>query len=189
MLAPGHIAAGYLTAKIALKIIKPDLNTGEIDNLLLWGAIFGAAPDLDLSYNTLHPAKKTINLADCRDDQSHRKHFTHAPLIWLAAFLVILSIALAIKNVFSTSLAILLWFCSWTHFALDSLEDGIRWFWPFNKKFFRVKNIELLPENTSGGNLDQFFRFLKQYTKKFKLTFYLEIVLVLAALTVYFLKV
>jgi hypothetical protein len=188
MLAPGHLAAGYLTAKIALKIIKPELDPGEFDNLLLWGAIFSAAPDLDLSYNTLHPKKKTVNFADCKDKDSHRGHFTHAPLVWLAVGLLLFFWGISINSLFLVFLSLLFWLCSWVHFALDSLEDGIRWLWPFNKRFFRVKNLEIIPENIAGGFLKQLGYFLKHYTKKFKLTFYLEIVLVLAALTVYFLR-
>jgi hypothetical protein len=188
MLSPGYLAAGYLTAKIALKIIKPELNSSELDDLFLWGAIFGAAPDLDLSYNTLHPGKKTVNLADCRDKDSHRNHFTHAPLVWLTAGLFVLFISFWLNNLFLIYLALLLWACSWVHFALDSLEDGIRWFRPFNKNFFRIRNIEILPKAESGGLLEEFGHFLKYYTKKFKLTFYLEIVLVLAALLFYFFK-
>lgn len=189
MLAPGHLAAGYLAAKTILRIIGPELNAGEFDNLVLWGIIFSVAPDLDLSYNTLHPKKKTVNLADCRDEQSHRKHFTHAPLVWLATGSSIFTWGCLKNSLFLLCLGLLLWLCSWIHFGLDSLEDGIRWLWPFNKKFFRVKNIELFPENKKEGFFKLFFHFLKQYTKKFKLTFSLEIALILAALTVYFLKV
>jgi hypothetical protein len=188
MLSPGHLAAGYLTAKVVLKIIKPDLNSEQFDVLFLWGAIFGAAPDLDLSYNTLRPDKKTVNLADCRDKDSHRNHFTHAPLVWLTIGIFIFFISLYFNSLFLKCLALILWICSWTHFALDSLEDGIRWFWPFNKKFFRLKNIQLLPEVRNNGFLKEFAYFLKHYTKKFKLTFYLEVVLVLTALAFYFFK-
>jgi len=189
MLAPGHLAASYLASKIFLKIIKPELNNSEIDNLILWGIIFGVAPDLDLSYNTFHPKKKTVNLSDCQDNESHRRHFTHAPLVWLLASIFIFIWGLITGSSFILFLSLLIWLCSWLHFGLDSLEDGIRWLWPFNKKFFRIKKISIIAENKKSAFLKDLSRFLKNYTKKFKLTFYLEIVLVLAAIIIYFLKI
>ena len=50
MLPPGHIAAGYLATKLFLGVVKPELNTTQTDQLLMWGMFFAFAPDLDMFY-------------------------------------------------------------------------------------------------------------------------------------------
>ena len=51
MLPTGHIAAGFLTAHALIKILKPDLDASQVNQLLAFGAFWGFAPDLDVFYS------------------------------------------------------------------------------------------------------------------------------------------
>jgi hypothetical protein len=128
MLPPGHIAAGYLTAEIVLRTFNFDFDTNQIQNLLIWGAVFGFIPDLDFFLAFAKQGKMRID----NDVANHRKFISHAPLLWLAVGVVIFVFA---PTDFVKVLAVLLWLCTWSHFILDA-EWGIMWLWPFSKKLY-----------------------------------------------------
>ena len=74
---------------------------------------------------------------------------------------------------------------SMSHFIGDSLEYGIMWFWPFSKKQYYIHKIEKENFNKSEPLLRYYWKFFtKIYIKNY--TFYAELVLIIAALLVYF---
>lgn len=128
MLPPGHIAAGYITAKFVISSLHYNLTAHEVNNLILWGTFFAFAPDLDFFY----AFAKSKSLRIENDKVIHRKFFSHAPVLWLMAGLAIFFLA---ATPYHKAFGLLLWICSWTHFILDS-QWGIMWFWPISTKFY-----------------------------------------------------
>jgi membrane-bound metal-dependent hydrolase YbcI (DUF457 family) len=175
MLPPGHIAGGFLTAEALLKIIHPQLPQAQINRLLLWGMFFGFAPDLDTFYSFLKEKAFTV-----RKPQNNHRHFlSHAPILWLVAGLLIYFCS---SSEYVKLIGLLVWLASWSHFLLDSIEFGIMWLWPFSRKQYALKsiNIEVLDKKFLGYWMD----FLKIYSKRW--SFYLELVVIVLALIVYF---
>lgn len=178
MLPPGHIAAGYLTTKLFLGLAKPELSVTQIDQLLLWGMFFAFAPDLDMFYvfwkeKSFRHTGKTFN---------HRQFITHAPIIWLLASL---SVSILANSAFMRYFGLVIWFSSWSHFILDSEICGVRWLYPFSKKFYALKKPGVGEVNNANGFFNHWFNLIKIYRQKFTLTFYLEIGLILAALAIF----
>ena len=178
MLPPGHIAAGYLTAEVLLHTIHPALSQNQQTQLLWWGMFFGFAPDLDYFYVFFRQRAFTVKDSN---KANHRKFLTHAPVLWLIAGLVIYFLS---ADVYYKTLGLLLWLASWSHFILDSIEDGVMWLWPLSSKQYAFR----FPEDLVIKE-DSFFRywwkFLVSYSKQ-RLTFYLEIFIILTALIIYF---
>ena len=81
MLPTGHVAGGYLTGIVLLKILKPEFNPNEINGLIVWAVFFGFAPDLDVFWFFFK--NKTMLVASSTNETSHRKFIGHAPLLWL----------------------------------------------------------------------------------------------------------
>ncbi len=179
MLPTGHVAAGFLTAEVLLKIAKPDLPTGQIQQLLWWGVFFGFAPDLDVFYFFLKHKTLLVSPSNVGED-NHRKFWSHAPFYWLVAGLLIFLLS---GSLYWKYVGLLLWLGSWSHFLLDSIEYGIPWLSPFSQKLFALKNqgIKLVISESN------FFRhslgFLKLYSKR--LSFYLEVLIILSAIFVF----
>ncbi len=128
MLPPGHIAAGYLTAKVLTSSLQYNLTASQINELSLIGAIVGFLPDLDFFF--AFAKLKAFRI----DNQvvNHRKLFPHAPILWLIAGLIIFFLT---SSDFGKALGLVVWLSSWSHFILDS-EWGIMWLWPATKRFF-----------------------------------------------------
>jgi membrane-bound metal-dependent hydrolase YbcI (DUF457 family) len=178
MLPPGHIAAGYLTGYALLKFAKPALDSQQQTQLLWWSAFFGFAPDIDVFFVFF----STHSLLVAGDkDVNHRKYFSHAPVLWLLAGLLIYFFA---PSTYLKYIGLLLWLASWSHFLLDSIEHGVMWLWPFSKKVFAIKNQgerTLIPEKNFFKHSLQFLKF---YTTR--VSFYLEVLIIAAALIIYF---
>ncbi len=181
MLPPGHIAAGYLTAKIVTGSLQYNLTASQINELSLIGAIVAFLPDLDFFFafaklKAFRIDNKIVN---------HRKLLTHAPIIWLLVGLIIFFSA---SSDFGKALGLVFWLSSWSHFILDSGE-GIMWLWPFTKRF--------LPLPTSYYQRKYEFKH-KEYKSFWKYWFNLavkdycsftgiiEILIILTALIVFF---
>ncbi len=180
MLPPGHIAAGYLTAYALIKIVRPDISPGEINQLLYWGMFFGFAPDLDKFWFFFK--NRSLLVVPAGVKKYHRNYFTHAPVLWLA---VGLGIFLFAQTGYLKLLGLVLWLGAWSHFILDSLEYGVIWLWPISDKLFAFKSAGVKLFVTEDKNFfTHSFKFLHAYATK-SITFYCEIIIILIALIIY----
>ncbi len=195
MLPPGHIAGGYLAAYALLKLTHVNLPPEQINLLLGLGAVFGFAPDLDMF--RAFAKVKSFTIQEGR--VSHRKFFTHAPLIWAAVGIGLIFLAFiaqspslnySFANNFSAEqlpfikyIGLIIWLGSWSHFALDSIEHGVPWLWPLVSRLFALKDAgqtESISEPRFWAFWWKFFRF---YTTH--ISFYLEIVVIAAGLIIF----
>lgn len=181
MLPPGHIAAGYIVAKTITKFVPFTLDLNQISQLSWLGMLFAFIPDLDYFYAFLRIGKMRIDISQA----NHRRYITHAPLLWLAIGLIIFFLA---HSDFGKALGLVIWFCSWTHFVLDS-EWGVMWLWPFSKKFYPFKpeyyqkKYDLANQTPPNENFFQFWiDMVRSYlTEK---SSYLEITIIILALAI-----
>ena len=174
MLPPGHIAAGFLTAEVLLKFAHPQLSPIQQNQLLFWGMLFGFAPDLDYFYVFFREHAFTVKDSG---KNNHRRFITHAPVLWLIAGSAIYFLS---ADVYYKILGLLLWLASWSHFVLDSIEDGVMWLWPISSKQYAFRhpaNITIEENNF----FKHWWKFLVLYSQQ-RLTFYLEILIILIAL-------
>lgn len=176
MLPPGHVAAGYLVANLVIKLSGFKPGSLEANHLVLWGMFFSFAPDLDTFYSFAKEKAFTVRNPEAHN---HRKYWSHAPLLWLLAGLVIYLLG---TSEYVKCFGLLVWACSWSHFLLDSIEYGIMWFWPFSKKIFAFRKVELM-KISEPDFLSYWLKFLKIYRKY--ITFYLEILVIISAI-IYF---
>ncbi len=128
MLPPGHASAGYLVALGIASFFHVSLYDPQAQDLLWAGFIFGAIPDLDMFAAFF----KTRSLVIQNDKKSHRSYITHTPMFWIA----IAGITAVIMRDLALSLVII--FASLSHLFLDTIEDEVRWLWPFVKKPYRI---------------------------------------------------
>jgi membrane-bound metal-dependent hydrolase YbcI (DUF457 family) len=178
MLPPGHIAAGFLTAKVLLNFTHPALSQSRQEQLLWWGMFFGFAPDLDM-FLAFFKQRSLLVAGD--KEVSHRKFYSHAPILWLIAGLLIYFLS---GELYVKYLGLLVFLGSWSHFLLDSIEHGIMWLWPFSTKVFALKNREVRLIIKEKNFFKHSWQFLKFYSQK--LSFYLEIIVIISALIVFF---
>lgn len=179
MLPPGHIAGGYITAYSFLKLTHPPLSMSDQTYLLWLGMFFGFAPDID-AFFIFKKMKRFIG----SDEIDHRKFYSHVPVIWLVAGLAIFLIASFVGNLFFEYLGILVWLCSWIHFVLDSVQQGIMWLWPWRKNKFALGRKDIKEGIVSKKFLAYWLNFLKFYVTKMKLSFCLELLVIGVALTI-----
>jgi membrane-bound metal-dependent hydrolase YbcI (DUF457 family) len=174
MLPPGHIAAGFLTAKALLHFTGQGLTQTQQNHLLWWGIFFSFAPDLDSfisfakekSFAVRNPAKN-----------NHRKFVSHVPILWaIAGFLIFFLSRTQYFKVFG----LILWLCSWSHFILDSIEYGIMWLWPFNKEKWALKDRGIDKPIVGKTFTEYWLNFLKFYITRW--TFYAEIIVLISVL-------
>jgi membrane-bound metal-dependent hydrolase YbcI (DUF457 family) len=178
MLPPGHIAAGYLTSYLFLEIVYPPLNSLAIKELLLLGAFFGVLPDLDFFYSFFQ--NQSLRVGEGKNN--HRYFYTHAPIFWLTVGLLIYFLS---DSLFFRCLGLLLWLCSWSHFLFDSFDYGIRWLWPWSNKFYAIQNKQV-EFQVSGGNFFHYWvNFIWLYAKNSRITFVLELLMIIGATIVY----
>jgi membrane-bound metal-dependent hydrolase YbcI (DUF457 family) len=176
MLPPGHIAAGFLTAKALLHFAHPGLSAAQQTHLLWWGAFFGFAPDLD---NFVAFAKvRAWWYKPGTDSNIHRRFYSHLPVLWLFAGLLIYVFA---WSPYYKMFGLVVWLGSWSHFLLDSIDIyGIMWLWPFNKEIWALKDRGVDVKINSKGFFEFWFNFLKFYVTRW--TFYVELVLLISTL-------
>src|ERR1700729_1980799 len=108
MLPPGHIAAGYLTAKVLLHNSHQPFSLNQQKQLLWWGMFFGFAPDLDYFYVLYRQRAFTVKDGG---QVNHRKFLTHAPILWLIAGLAVYFLSV---DVYYKIFGLLLWLASWS---------------------------------------------------------------------------
>lgn len=178
MLPTGHIAAGFLTAHALIKILKPDFDANQINQLLALGAFWGFAPDLDVFYSF---ARQGNLLVSHKDTPVHHKFFSHAPMAWLVPGLLIYFLG---ASDYAKMFGLVFWLGTWSHFVLDSVEYGIMWLWPINNKIYalshRGQNFRIDEKNFFRHSI----QFLFYYSKR--VSFYLEVLIIILALIVYF---
>lgn len=143
MVLPGHLAAGYLTTFVVLKIASAwfsiSLSVSQTFWLFIIGTLLGDGPDVDAVFGIL----KSRSLSPKGLD-GHRKYVTHAPVLWLIAGLAIFFTARFFASDtwsgFFQILGLLIWLCPWSHFLCDSMENGVMWLWPLTTRWFALKN-------------------------------------------------
>jgi len=168
MLPPGHVAGGYLVAKLVSLVVPILVNP----LFFILTAVFAFSPDLD--YFVAFGKSKSMIIKE--KDTSHRQFISHAPLIYLAVYLTSL---LIFPNFRLISHAFILGI--WSHFLLDSFSPtrhGIRWLYPFSKKPYSFNwDYEIIVPEASFFRY--WFSFVKQYTHIF--TFKLEVAIIIIA--------
>jgi membrane-bound metal-dependent hydrolase YbcI (DUF457 family) len=182
MLPPGHVAAGFLVTSVLIKITQPALDTTQINSLYFLGMIFSFIPDLDMFF----AFAKIRDFKISREKAYHREYIVHAPILWLIAGLGIFFFA---HDLFVKYIGLLIWFGSWSHFLLDSLEEGIMWLWPMKHKLYSFrKNQVLESEDIKGDFFRYWYNFVKMYAKSGSLTFFIEVALIFISLIVIFMR-
>ncbi len=179
MLPPGHVAAGFLTAKALLHFLNPSISPVEETHLIWWGVFFSFAPDLDMFYSF---AKEKAFAVRNPLANNHRKLISHAPILWLLAGLGIYFFA---QSPYFKTFGLILWACSWSHFVLDSIEYGIMWLWPFNKRNWALKDAGVDGKIEGENSFKFWLNFLNFYRTLW--TFYAEII-VLIIWSIYFIR-
>ncbi len=178
MLPPGHIAAGFLTAKALLHFSHASLTAAQQNNLLWWGMFFGFIPDWD-TFVTFAREKAFVVRNPEKND--HRNYISHAPVLWMIAGLLVYILA---SSEYWKMWGLLLWLGSWSHFLLDSIEYGIMWLWPFTKKRFALRESVSIKVNISTtGFFGYWLEFLKAYSKV--VTFYIEFFVIILAIVIF----
>ncbi len=172
MVLPGHLAAGYITARALIAIVHPAISSTELQLLTLFGTLSGDFPDIDVVYHMLK--RKTTSPKDLGD---HRHYVTHAPIVWLALGLLVFVFN---TTTFFKMIGLLLWLGPWSHFLGDSIDFGVMWLWPFSKKRYALLkwSVKDSAPNTSWPVL------FKKYLHR--ATCYVEITLVIIAIGLFF---
>ena len=135
MVLPGHIAGGYLAARAVLFLTHATFAPAQATALVITGTLAGELPDIDLIFFYFNQRS-----ASTKKVGEHRDYITHAPLFWLVISLIIVGIGWAAGSAFVRSIGWMILAGTLSHFILDSIEDGVRWLWPFTgRRFFMMK--------------------------------------------------
>lgn len=178
MVLPGHIAGGYLAAAALLSLSHPALSPSEAQALLALGALAGEGPDVDLVWFWW-----TQKSATAKKTPSHRDYLTHAPALWLVAASLVAAVGYAAGSSFVFYAGAVILCGSLSHFLLDSIEDGVRWLWPFSKRYFYLIQTEASHPVGRPGSFAFHVDLVRRFYVK-KATFYVEILVTLIALYV-----
>ncbi len=174
MLPLGHVAAGYLLSEGFLALAQPAVSSNGAHWLLAIGVAASFAPDLDMFL----VFKKEGGLIHTGAKGNHRDSLSHVPLAWLALGVAVAAIG---QNDFWRTAGDLLVIGSWSHFLLDSTDVGVRWLYPFDKRFFAFKNAGRPEKNSVRGFFPHWFNMLKQYWRRAPVTVIIETALVVSA--------
>lgn len=177
MLPPGHIAGGYLVVYSLVKIFQPQFSQAEINQLFLYGMFFAFAPDLDMFFSFFRQRSFTI-----QRKHNHRKFYSHTPIAW---FFIGCMVMLFSKNIFTVYVGLLVWLSSWSHFLFDSLQYGIMWLFPFSKRLFSIKDTGVELEISEKRFFSYWIAFVRNYTTRFRLTFWCEVGVISLAISLY----
>ena len=181
MLPIGHIAGGYLITQAVLALAHPALSVMEQQQLLWWGMFFGFAPDLD-TFMVFIKTKRFV----ATDDISHRKFWSHAPIVWLIGGLAVFFFGLTRQNIFLEYLGIIIWLSSWGHFVIDTIQNGVMGLWPWGKKPIALFDEEIKDNIPVQAFLSYWIKFVKFYMTRMAISFVLELVVIISALLLYF---
>ncbi len=179
MLWFGHLALGYLVTKFLLQFAPSTFSTQEVRLLITFGMIAALLPDMDLiPFFIKH---RSIKL---QKKESHRKIWSHAPLLWISIILVLL--VFTAQSLFTLFAGIVLLGGSWSHFLGDSIEYGVFWLWPFSGKKWRLREARGSKFSSQKTSILRYYItfFTQVYVKNW--TFWIESVTILLALFVIF---
>jgi len=177
MLLLGHLALGYLVTYGLLKLFNFGFSVADTNFILALGTIFGAIVDLD--FFSYFIKNKTLRL---RKDVSHRDQITHAPLLWLIVGLIVFFFG---SDIFSRVVGLTIWISSWSHFAFDTFEHGVMWQYPFSRKKYNLLGDKPFIPKKGEGLTEHYRRFFFEFYPRRK-TFWIEIVVIILFLIVYF---
>lgn len=173
----GHLAVGYLVTYFFLKLFNIALSAGEINTLLIIGAIFGAIVDLD--FVSFFAKNKSVKL---KEKDSHRDQFSHAPIVWLIIGLLIY----VLPGIYFVSImGLVIWISVWSHFALDSIEHGIMWLYPWSNKRYHLFKDKIFNMNYDDNALKFYGKFYFKFYPRTK-TFWVELIIIILFFLVYF---
>ena len=179
MLPTGHFAAGYLTTRLTIASMIAIYPQAGDPKFWVVGLIASVLPDID-EFLVFYKVKRFTG----DNKVIHRKFVSHAPLLHL----LIGAIAYLISSVSGSQdfqlYSILYVVGTWTHFLFDSFRYGILWLWPFSKEIYSLRAKERNFIVTNKSFFAYWFEFLRLYSKD--LVFYLEIIVIVTALIVFF---
>lgn len=177
MLLPGHLAGGYLAARVYLKLSHLAL-TSHQTSLLLWlGVLAGILPDFD--WLRMFWAAKSFKP---KDTTIHRRYFSHLPLFWVAVCVILYVLA---QTIFMRAAVIVFFLAVMSHMLFDSLEFGLMWLWPFKKECYAV--FEYRPKiNWAGRSFwDYWLMVVVQFPLELPGTFFGELFVSILGLIVF----
>lgn len=181
MILPGHLAAGYLATEAVLHLTGVTFSPTETTTLLIYGTLAGDLPDIDLAFyyfNQKFSGSRTSS-------DGHRSYITHKPLFWLLISGVIAGAGALAGSSFTVTIGLLTLTGTWAHFVGDSIEDGVRWLWPFSNRLFYMRHFES-PDIPGPKGTPKYYWLLVKNTALHKVTTYVEILLIALAILVAF---
>jgi membrane-bound metal-dependent hydrolase YbcI (DUF457 family) len=183
MVLPGHLGGGYLSARaiLALAPAAASFSPTQTAILLVIGTLFGDSPDIDLFLYYLNQKSDHPDT----DDNGHRHYVTHTPIFWLCISLAIVAAGWLAGSLFVQFIGWMVLSGSWTHLLLDSIEFGVRWFWPLSDRRFCLRDVTDPIIDKPKGSL-AYYRELIAKTAFRNITFYAEAAVTVIALWVAF---
>jgi len=179
--------------QILLNLTATSFSSNQTTILLIIGTLAGDGPDIDLIWYYFENRNSTLSLPKESNDfhrndktiaSNHREYPTHAPLTWLILCALIVLAGLITNSIFTVFIGLTILAGSWSHFVLDSIEFGIRWFWPFsNKRYCLHKTVEIEPAGQKG-TFSYYWKMIttRDFLKSWSL--YAEILIVMIAVVV-----
>lgn len=186
MVLPGHLSGGFITTTLILGSINHNFSLDQLTTLYIVGILSGELPDLDLLLFYL--AKKILKTSK----QTHRDFITHLPLFWMIFCFIFFAFAYFENSIFTMTMAILILAGTFSHFLFDSIDYGIQWLRPFNKRRYCLFKLSGLNEFETAsvsqhievGSIKFYWNYLwKMYIKQ--PSFYAEIFVTLIALLIF----
>ena len=185
MVLPGHLSAGYLITRAVLAQSAAIFSPTQILILYAIGILSGELPDVDLIwFNWVHFWRKVRNPKYQKHTlDSHRDYFSHAPLLWLVITGLIMAVGYLASSPFTEFTGLLILLGTWSHFALDSIEAGIMWLWPFSHRRFALHKVDEREQDFDHGVVSYYWTWIRYGYFKYW-TAYIEIVLSVISLSV-----
>lgn len=143
-----HAPAGFLATYYIRKIWVKKISKSQTNLLYFLGAIFGIFPDIDTVYYYFFSAIL-----------HHREIFTHSLIFYIIIWLVLFFIGRLSKKEFLKALGFVFLFTGLSHLILDSLGNGIMWFYPFSSLTFGLLAAQSIADSFFG----QFFLFINLF--------------------------
>ncbi len=140
---------------------------------------FAFAPDLDMFWVFAKKKQLTDHGAH------HRKLWSHAPILWLITGLSFAAAGYMYGKVFVEYFGLLMWLGSWSHFALDTIQHGVMWLWPWRTDSIALIDQDIESHVPAQGFVSYWFNVVKFYIARMALSFSLEVLIVIVALVVY----
>lgn len=178
MLPPGHIAGGYLVGFALARIFEPSLTIDERHGIIFLAMATAFAPDLDMFFSFF----KLGSMRLAKGASNHRLLVTHTPFFWLIFGIgVFFALGATAKSGY-VALAITLGALS--HLVLDSIQYGIQWLYPFSKQLYSIRDRGVELDIEYRGFFTHWAQMTRAYARRFTLTFSLEIILIITAISI-----